>query len=403
MNPLRAWPWWLAAVLATHAGFAADALVRREIGAERPGQAWSVTTADLPLAMTGQLLGWSNDGSVSGNAATQTGRVLDHLEHLLAGHGSGLARVVKLNVYLADDADHEAVASAIGTKFRAHPVPLAFVRTSLGNKAARVAIDAVAQLSQSEPNVRIARVERLSAPLAGAHVGVLPAGRKVFLSGLASRKKGFREGLREVFDGQRATMQHHGLKPADVAHVKAWLAPFDRTQDLQAELAAFFGELPIPPVVLIEWTTMDANEIEFVLTGASADPKRFSGPLAFATRPGAPASTRFSHVAFVEAGQPLIFIAGLYGRPGDPVKLQLQDIFGQLGRVLFDAGSGFRYLAKATYHNTDAPGRTALGEIRDVFFDPARPPAASGVVVRGVGRAGCSATLDMIAVPLPKP
>jgi hypothetical protein len=160
--------------------------------------------------------------------------------------------------------------------------------------------------------------------------------------------------------------------------------------------------LPIPPVVLVEGSSVDANEIEFVLAGARAEASQFSGPLAFGTRPGAAAPTRFSHVAFVEAGQPLIFITGLYGRAGAPVRDQLQDMFAQLGRVLFDADSGFRFLAKATYHNTDAAGRTALAEIRDVYFDPERPPAASGVVVRGIGRENCSATLDMIAVPRPK-
>jgi enamine deaminase RidA (YjgF/YER057c/UK114 family) len=187
-----------------------------------------------------------------------------------------------------------------------------------------------------------------------------------------------------------------------VVQVKAWLAPLDAVAELKTALADFFGETPIPPVVLIEWTATGANEIEFVVGGAKAHAARFTGPLAFGTRPGAEAPTRFSHVAFVEAGQPLIFTAGLYGRARDSVRQQLQDIYAQLGRILFDAGTGFRFLAKATYHNTDNEGRKLLGEIRDVYYDPARPPAASGVVVHGVGLPGCTATLDMIAVPLPK-
>src|SRR5690606_15896419 len=142
--------------------------------------------------------------------------------------------------------------------------------------------------------------------------------------------------------------------------------------------------------------------IEFILTGVNAAPQQFAGPVAFGTRPGAEAPTRFSHVAFVEAGQPLIFTAGLYGSAGTPVRQQLQDIYAQLGRLLFDTGSGFRYLVKATYQNTDATGRSLLGEIRDVYYDPTRPPAASGVMEQGVGRTGHGATLDMIATTLPK-
>jgi enamine deaminase RidA (YjgF/YER057c/UK114 family) len=172
---------------------------------------------------------------------------------------------------------------------------------------------------------------------------------------------------------------------------------------LKAALADFFGDLPLPPVILIEWTAPNANEVEFVVCGARAPAARFAGPLAFGTRPGAEAPTRFSHIAFVEAGQPLIFTAGFFGGEGDSARQQWQDIYAQLGRALFDAGSGFRYLAKATYQFTDVAARDALGAIRDVYYDPARPPAASGVIVRGVGRPDCTATLVIIAVPLPKP
>ena len=394
----------LAAVFFASTVFCApsDSLVREPRGPDRPGQAAFVKTPDAPLIFTGQLLGWNDDRAFSPDAATQTRNTLRHLQQLLRAAGSSLDRVVKLNVYVTEDELHGTVSAALGAAFEAHPIPMSFVRTALFEKNARVAIDAVAQLSPSAKSAPSNSIEGLPLLAAGSHFGVLPAGRRVFLSGDASRLKGFREGLREVFDRQRATLRHHGLTPANAVQVKAWLNPLSRLDDLRAELSAFFGDSPIPPVVLIEWTRVDGNEIEFILDGKNALADRFNGPLAFGTRPGVPAPTRFSHVAFVEAGQPLIFITGLYGSPQGDVRNQLQDIFAELGRILFRAGSGFRYLAKATYHNTDLPGRTALGEIRDVYFDPARPPSASGVVVHGVGYPGATATLDMIAVPLPK-
>lgn len=382
----------------------ANDIVRQPQGDSHRGYAWTVTTPDVPLAFTTQLVGSDESGRMAGDAAAQTRQAIANLRTLLRAQGSGLNRVVKLNAYVTDDHHHTAAAGAIGAAFADFPVPVSFVRTRLAAANALVAIDAVAQAAPAARVVSAANVPGVPPAACGAHVAVLPAGRRVFLSGYASRSKaGLRQSLRDAFESQRTTLAHHGMSPADVVQVKAWLAPLDDRSGLEEELAAFFGDRPVPPVVMIEWPAGGTTEIEFILSGAMAKPERFAGPLAFDTRPGAKASTRFSHVAFVEAGQPLIFITGLYGRAGEPVRAQLQDIFAQLGRILFDAGSGFRYLAKATYHNVDGEGRRALGEIRDVYFDPARPPAASGVVVHGVGKPGCTATLDMIAVPLPKP
>ncbi|MSU48424.1 MAG: RidA family protein [Opitutus sp.] len=394
--------WAATAVLCLVSSQAADAITRRAQGDAHPGLAWSATTPDVPLALTGQMAGWAPDGKITGEAAEQTRHAIANLQVLLRANGSGLNRVVKLNVCVADDIHHAAVVQAIGAAFANHPVPVSFVRSRLTNAAALVTLDAVAQVDVDPRAVRVANLSTFPAAPCGGHLGFLPAGRRVFLSGYASRVKDFRAGLREVLESQRKTLAHHGLAPADVAHVKTWLAPLDRVADIKEALAEFFGPLPVPPMVIVEWSTANGNEIEFVVAGEKADPKRFVGPLAFGTRPGAEAPTRFSHIAFVEAGQPLIFTAGLYGRPGEPARQQLQDIYAQLGRILFDAGSGFRHLAKATYQNADSEAQRILGEIRDVFYDPARPPAASGVLVHGVGNPGRIATLDMIAVPISK-
>ena len=55
--------------------------------------------------------------------------------------------------------------------------------------------------------------------------------------------------------------------------------------------------------------------------------------------------------------------------------------------------------AKATYYVSDNDASTKLNELWPKFYDPARPPAASKAQVFGVGVAGKSLTLDMIAVP----
>lgn len=382
----------------------AEPLTRRPVGPASPGLAWTATTADVPLGFTGQIFGGRDSGGFDRDAGVQARQAIANLGKLLRSAGSDLAQTVKLNFCVTEDTWHDPVVSAVAATFAGHPVPISFVRSRLSEPGALVAVDAVIQLPARETSLRVVNVSGSSALSVGAHLGVLPAGRKVFLSGLASRTKGgFREAVREVLEGQAKTLRHLGLDPSQIVQVKGWVAPLDRMSDLKAELAVFFGAAPIPPVVLVEWSSVNGAEIEFVLVGARVDAGRFSGPLAFGTRPGTEAPTRFSHVAFVEAGQPLIFTAGLYGEAGAPVRQQMQEIYAQLGRLLFDAGSGFRYLVKAAYQNADSEGRTILGEIRDVYYDPARPPAASGVLVHGAGWAGRSATLEMIAVPLPRP
>ena len=83
---------------------------------------------------------------------------------------------------------------------------------------------------------------------------------------------------------------------------------------------------------------------------------------------------------------------------GEP-REQLKIIFERLGSTLFEAGGSYRNLVKATYYLGDARARAVLGEIRGVYFDPARPPAASALNVGSLGHAGRAAMLDLIAVP----
>jgi hypothetical protein len=67
---------------------------------------------------------------------------------------------------------------------------------------------------------------------------------------------------------------------------------------------------------------------------------------------------------------------------------------------LFESGGSFRTLAKATYYlrGGDSLVRTLLGDIRGVYFDPNRAPAASAVPLRK-GALGGVLALDMIATP----
>jgi len=58
-----------------------------------------------------------------------------------------------------------------------------------------------------------------------------------------------------------------------------------------------------------------------------------------------------------------------------------------------------RHMAKATYYACDDDSARGLDRARLWRYDQDRPPAASKCMVHGVGQAGRTLTLDMIAVP----
>ena len=57
-----------------------------------------------------------------------------------------------------------------------------------------------------------------------------------------------------------------------------------------------------------------------------------------------------------------------------------------------------QHLAKATYYVSDDDAGRGFDRVRLRYFDPQRPPAASKVMVYGMGKAGRTLTMDMIAV-----
>jgi 2-iminobutanoate/2-iminopropanoate deaminase len=79
-----------------------------------------------------------------GAVAAETERVLKTLEALLAAAGSGLDRVVRCDVFLADLADFGAMNEVYGRFFSASPPARVTVQAARLPKDARVEIAAVA-------------------------------------------------------------------------------------------------------------------------------------------------------------------------------------------------------------------------------------------------------------------
>jgi enamine deaminase RidA (YjgF/YER057c/UK114 family) len=229
------------------------------------------------------------------------------------------------------------------------------------------------------------------------NAAVMPAGGKIFISGQAVRGDDLAAAVKATMAGLHRSVAHLGLKKSDVVQVKAFIKPFSEQAVVAREVAASFEGAAAPPVVAMEWVSDQFAEIELVLSArAIAAPAE---KITYAWLPWLTKSTRFCNVTHIAAGTPLIFIGAVDGDGPAEARGQMKTIFERLGSVLFEAGSSYRHMAKATYYLVHPEARTLLGDIRDVYYDPARPPAASALNMNGLGYPGRAAMIDMIAVP----
>jgi enamine deaminase RidA (YjgF/YER057c/UK114 family) len=364
------------------------------------GTSGAVVVGEAPLAHTAQLLPLDAKGNVvgKGEAAVQAEAVLDNLTAALGEARSGLDWVVKLNVYAARPEVVAEVRKVLARKFAGQAKPAAsFVVGALAHPDALVAMDAVA-VSALEPGeaVKLLSSPKLSRP-GGAHAAVLPAGTRVYVSGQAEKGRDLAEATRRTLESLRATLTYLSLRDARVVQLKAFLRPMAGVGEVRKEMAKFFGEGAVPPLVFVEWSSTLPIEIELI---AWAGRDRVEGGVEYLTPPGMQASPVFSRVARLGPGK-TVYVSGLYAARARGAEEEVREVFAELGRLLEKSGSDFRHLAKATYYVSTEEASTRLNELRPKYYDPRRPPAASKAMVAGVGVEGRSLTLDMIAVPAP--
>ncbi|MGH8018282.1 MAG: Rid family hydrolase [Opitutaceae bacterium] len=366
------------------------------------GVARAVRVDDSALAHTTMMFGWDARGAIKGDARAQALQAMKNLDAVLTTEGSSLAQVVKLHFYLTRDEDASAAEAVVAEMFARRPVAVSWVTTTLTDPAALVGVEAVAVARAADGGVRIGSSPRVPKPLAGAHVAVLPAGRRIYFSGQAERDANLRGATKKTMASLGKTLEWMKAGRADVVRVKAFIRPFSEHRAAAGEVAAFFAGMPAPPCVFVEWSNSTyPAEIEMIVAGRKEGAKNPDG-VAFLTPPGLTASPRFSRIAVVDPGHPLIFISGLYGETAGSGNREWSEIFRQLGDILWETGSSMRHQVKGLYYSTTSNSRKLHGEIRDVYFDPARPPASSGMITRGTGRAGRASTIDMIAIPIPR-
>jgi enamine deaminase RidA (YjgF/YER057c/UK114 family) len=341
-----------------------------------------VRVPDAPLVWTGQVFATESGGAREPELALQA------LDAALGKAGSDLSHVVRLNAYVADERARHDAEAAFAKQFTAAAPALTVVQTPLEQSGASVAWEAVALSTDNTATVKVSE----------SGIAVMPAGAKIFISGQAERGADLASAVKLTMAGLHRSLAHLGLKKSDVVQVKAFMKPFSEHATARREMAASFDGAAAPPTVLMEWVSDLFVEIELVVSARTLPPP--AEKITHAWLPWLTKSPRFCNVTQVAAGTPLIFIGAVAGDDASDPRTQMKTIFERLGSTLFEAGSSYRHLAKATYYLGHADARNLLGDIREVYYDPTRPPAASALNMNGLGYPGRAAMIDMIAVPV---
>ena len=362
----------------------------------------AVLVDEMPLVHTRQLFPFDLDGKLvaEDSADEQIGQVLANLEAVLTDSGSGMDKLVRVNVYALSTAIvasfHGQLADRIGSSVRP---AITSVLTPLPHRGALIAVDAVAGAVESDRAVLLRRCKFVAGNDKCADAAVLPAGGIAYLSGYPEGFELTKLPTTRSMTRLMKTLGQLELAPEHVVQVKVFLNPVTAAEDVLREVESFFPDQLAPPVVFVQWLASLPVEIEMIAQlpprSESAEPVEYFDPPEF--RP----SNTFSRVALMQAKRQ-IYIAGLYARQPSRGQPQADLLFGQLAEVLSQTGSDMRHLVKATYYVSDNDAARWIDRTRPKLFDPERPPAASKLMVHGVGHPKRTMTVDVIAVGVPR-
>ena len=362
------------------------------------GMSQAVVVQGLPLVYTRQLLPLDREGKLvgEGSADKQIERVLDNLEAVLGASGSGLGKLVRLNVCALSHETAGRVRELLSKRLDAAVRPaITVVLTPLGHRKALVAVDAVAVGAKKGPAVALQRVEAVAGDKDCADAAVMPPGGVAYLSGQPERGGLAQSAVAESLSTLLGRLGQLKLSPAQVVQVKVFLTPASSADEALGEVKRLFPGQLTPPVVFVEWIASAPVEIELVaqlpLTDESAETVEHYNP------PEVRPSPAFCRVALVRT-QRQVYISGLSARAAGDGEAQARDVFAQLKMILGKTGGDMLHLAKATYYVSDDEAGKALDKLRPEFYDPKHPPAASKVTVHGVGQADRTLSMDTIAV-----
>jgi len=362
------------------------------------GTSRAVVVQGLPLVYTCQLLPLDGAGKLvgEGSADEQIEQVLTNLEAVLGTAGSGLDKLVRLNVCALSHQTTGRVRELLSKRLDPAVRPaITAVLTPMTHRKALVAVDAVAVAAEQGDAVILKRCEAVAGDKDCADAAWMPPDGVAYLSGQPARGGLAASAVAQSLSTLLERLEQLKLSPAQVVQVKVFLTPATSADAVLSEVKRFFPDRLTPPVVFVEWIASAPVEIELVArlpsTGLPVE------TIEYYNSPEVKPSPAFSRAALVRSGRQ-IFISGLSARTAGDGQSQARDVFDQLKSILAKTGSDMRHLAKATYYVSDDDASRGIDLLRREFFDPRRPPAASKVTVHAVGQSGRTLTIDMIAV-----
>jgi enamine deaminase RidA (YjgF/YER057c/UK114 family) len=356
----------------------------------------AAVVGDVPLVHTAQFLPIDPKGNVlRKDARTQVSYTLADALAAVEAAGGDPERPIRLNVVAANAETVDWVKDAVKRRYDSGKRPtVSLVMGQLPQPDALVGIDAVAPAKGKLDAVKRQRFADFPPVAGGTHTAVLPAGRRVYVSGQAEKGDTPAEATRKTLASLRSTLQWLGLDDAHVVQCKAFLQPITAAEVVTKEFVAHFGAGKVPPLVFVEWKSMLPIEIELIVFA----PGESRPGIEFLTPPGMTASPVYTRVTRVKSER-LIYTGGLVASKSGRGEEQVTGTFERLNAALKDADSDFDHLVKATYYVSEEETSTALNRLRPKYYDPKRPPAASKAVVAGTGFKDRSLILDLIAVP----
>ncbi|TWU31189.1 RidA family protein [Novipirellula artificiosorum] len=369
------------------------------------GMSQAVIVKQIPLVHTRQLFPLDRAGELVGKGKVdeQIQQVLDNLEAVLKDSASGMDQLVRVNVYALSTAILTRFQQQLGKRLDPSVRPaITSILTPLAPTGALVAIDVVAGSAENGKTVNRKRCQAVAGEEGRADAAVLPAGSIAYLSGQPDAGGLTESATTRSMSKLIATLEHLKLSPQHVVQVKVFLKPMTSAEAVQAELSTFFPDQMTPPVVFVEWLASMPVEIEMIAQlpspSKSAQSERPSASsVEYFTPPEVRPSHTFSKVALMRADKQ-IYLSGLYAHQPSRGEPQAVDLFDRLQLVLAKTGSDMRHLVKATYYVSDDDAARWIDRTRPRLFDPTRPPAASKVMIHGVGLPQRTMAVDMIAV-----
>lgn len=360
----------------------------------------AVAVTGRSLVHTSQLFPHEDGRSIqTGDLAGQFKVLTDNFDRVLKHAGSSRDDVVKVNVYVSRAEVADFIRGRFGEWFGQHKLPaVSYVETPLPYEEADMSLDAVvAIVPWTNTMPAYYRVDALEARESQSSYCVMPLGNVIYVSGQAE-KGTLATATADTLKGLLRTIEQLGLSRDHIVQVKCFLEPMIEIEIVNEQIAAFFGDAPLPPVSHVEWQAGSLPiEIELVVFEPA---KEAPDSIEIITPPWMTSSPVFSRVTRIR-GDKRVYLSGMYAGSDGDGESQVRDIFAKMRKTLAETGSDFRHLAKATYYVSSPDASAKLNDVRPTIFDPARPPAASKAAVKGVGREGRSITIDMIAAPDP--